>query len=523
MRASLVFLTFLGAATIARAEPTLDVRARASLEAHPTRDDGGNTRVRVVLTDDIGAPIRRGRVSLSLHDANGRCGSPTTCLTDAEGTCSARLVGCAGAAVEASYDGTEEVDGSRVVVPVLDHGTEPRIRVTIVGGEVVDLDAASATVEISMDGIASMPARASLADEIGHPMLSRRVDARATLRFELPTSSLGPPGIGAIQATVEFDDGSRATARTMITRRLRTTLVLRRGEESLVARLRTARSPIANALVSLVDDGHVVETRRTGNDGRVTFEVHEDDAAHAFVARYEPNDPGHAPSHSSVVRVAGTRSRAWAAYAPLGSLALALVLFGVLRRREPVVEPTQTRRLPPPVTVQVATRKDVLASRMNIRFRVLAHEDDRPLRDARVQIEGEGVVLTCDDAGEYAYVFGGATSHSLLFEAPNRVPERVRVRVPHRGEWEDAIVRLETTRAHARRAIDAVARAVRTDEDAADVLTLREAERELRGATDPEFVGDTDAIVYGSAVPPLDEARAIVARAQARVDDAARP
>jgi hypothetical protein len=183
------------------------------------------------------------------------------------------------------------------------------------------------------------------------------------------------------------------------------------------------------------------------------------------------------------------------------------------------------RREPPPI-VEVAKRRHLVASELGVAVRVVAREDGAPLTAARVSIdgaEGDPGRFSGDEDARFVHTFSEAGTFTLLVEHDGRAPERLRIKTPHRGEWSDALVRLETTRAYARRAIDVVARAAAVDEDKAETLTVREAEAELVPGEDTAFVVDTESLVYGAESPDLGAARAIVARGNDRAANPHRP
>lgn len=508
---------FLG---IARAEPTIEIRARAVLEVHGSRTDEGEVRIRAVLSDDVGAPIRAARIALAGRLSGASCGATIPCVTDASGACGAVLRGCAADGVAARYEGTSEIDGSEVTGPVIDRGAEPRVGVVVDGGPSIDLDARTVRVRVTMEGIASIPARIALSDELGRTFLQRATTATTELALDVPPREFGPPGLGSVVATVRFEDGSSATGRAMIARRSRSRLSLVRSGDELVARLADGAGPVSGAIVGLTIDASPAGNARTGDDGSARFSFAASDRRRTAQATFHSNDGSRTDATSPRVVLAAVSPPYLRLLLPFVSLAI----LGVFVRRRTRDDVRASLPTPPRIEapeVEAAAPSSLLPTHDDLGIRVLAREDGTPLVGATAAFEDGSLVLTADERGVLRIDGAPRGNHRIVVGAGGRIPETIRVRIPHRGEWSAALVRLETPRTHAARAIPVVARAATTNDDERAILTLREADAKLARAEDPEFLADAERAIYGPASPSPEQARAVVGRSHERTDGAA--
>lgn len=514
-----VAITLLELATShkAKAEPSLEVRARAILETHASRQPDQTVRAEVRLTDDIGAPLPNESVTVSLRDATGECGGKRSCVTDAQGACALTLSGCAAGSVSSTYEGNSDIDGESALVSVLERVSAPRVEVSLPGGTTVDLDALHVSIVLSINGAGSAPTLVTLRDELGQTIATRVVRGGVVPDIDLASAHMGPPGLGAVVGTVTFEDGTEATGRVMVARQRRATITLSQRGTQLTAILSDSQGGIGDAVVSLFEGSSVIGTKRTTRGGVARFAIEPSAASRRVFASFTPNDGAHSSAHSRVLRVAAVRSLHLERFAPLASIALLGVLFALVRRRDGTSAPTTVAESPRP-TVELAARRHVVAREMGVRLCVVAAEDGAPVLDARASTDRGAEVFDHDGTGTYSLMLTTSGTVSVLVEAPSRAPERLRVRAPHRGEWNNAVVRLETTRALARRAIDALARAATEDDSVANVLTIREAEAALPASDGTSLAQDAEPLVYGSVPPPLDAAVSLVARARAKID-----
>lgn len=526
MRAALGAVLTLTVASLARAAPTLEIRARAELGVVAARASDGTTLVHVVATDDVGSRLPLVRVVLQPRAARQACGTRSACITRRDGTCEARLRGCDADEVQAFFDGTGDIDGDEVTIAVAGATGTTAVELRPVGGTDLDLDAETLELRVVREGHALAPEHVRITDELGRTVAVRELGTDADTRIEIPTRDLGPPGIGSLVATLVDGAGLEITGRTMVVRqrRSRLQLVLESARDRrLRAELRTSVGPIEHALVSLVCDGCRVRDASTDARGVVRFTLPGDEPFRECVAAFHPNVPGRTAARSSAVRLPRPRASRLVAALPfvtLFAVGITLAWLGRKKRREEA--PPAARVEPPRPAVECSAATHLGRSLEDVAIAVLAAEDDSPLADAFLSIDG-GEPMRADANGRFELSFRGRSPTELTLGAPSRAPERIRIRIPHRGEFSSVRVRLETTRMHARRAIDLVARAAARNEDEAALLTLREAEVRLAPPTDQAFAADAETRVYGPREPSLEEARALVERGRERAHTSEHP
>jgi len=512
--AALAVLTWALTFGVARAEPTLEIRSRAVLELHGARADDGIVRVRAVLTDDVGAPMRGATIAVDGRVAGASCDRTRSCRTRRDGTCDVVIEGCNADAVAGRFDGNESTDGAEVVAQVVDHGAEPRVRITVDGGDAVDLDARTVRVSIAIDGIASVPARVTLADELGRVILHRSIAAEPSSALVLAPRELGPPGLGSLVATVRFEDGSEASGRVMIARRTHARLVLRRQSDSLVARLVDGFGPVSGAIVGLRIDDEPARDARTDSNGRVRFAIETSDDERIAFATFHSNDGARTDATSNRLRLARKTIPYLRLALPFATLAL-LALVVLRRATKATPRASRPERRPEPSALEIGEATALLPTATDIALRVVAREDDRPLVASAAPLVSTFRFELGEDGRLHAENVPSGV-HTVVVQSVGRPPEVLKIRVPHRGEWSNARVRLETARAFARRAIPIVAHAAASNDDESEVLTVREADERLDPSTDTAFRGDVEDAIYGAVDPTVAHAESIVARSRSR-------
>jgi hypothetical protein len=296
-------------------------------------------------------------------------------------------------------------------------------------------------------------------DELGRGVAQALTDAGGRAEMELRSSKLGPPGAGRL--TVRTDgDSARGSARTEvpILRTRATHLDLLASPAAievgapvrLSGTLHTTAGPLSRRAVGIYRNETHLATVLTGTEGGFEFEWTADRSGdHAeFVARFTTDSPGLPSCESEPVVVA-------IANAPLGPiawsvlplLALGLGLFA-WRRRLVVAPPAPSVRVRPGVDPRVVART-VRATSFRVSGEVVAHRGERRLTsgveivDSAERVDRKNLI---DGRFDFELPEG---RHRLRFVASGHIPVEVEVQIPHRGQWVDFRVRLETWRARA--------------------------------------------------------------------------
>lgn len=526
MRAVLGVLLTLLVVAPAHAAPTLEIRARAELQIAAEPLGQGFTRVRIHMSDDVGAPMPLARVVVEGRSSGASCGIRASCVTRRDGNCELRLRGCDADEVRASFEGTDSVDGLETIAGVQSGRAATTLELRLEHGTTIDLDDPTARLHVTRRGSPIPTAHIELTDELGRSILTRELGAEGESVLLIPTTALGPPGVGAIVAKLLESDQRETSARLMIVRQLESNLQLRlksRRGRRFAAALRNSAGPIGAALVTLRCDGARIGEATTDAAGRATFTLPKADESRECQAEFHPNMPGRTAATSAKVRLPATPRPILLSVLPWASLAFAFVLMGLLtRRRQNIERPAPARANVAPKTIEHSAPSQLVRSLHRVVIHAMAAEDDGPLPDAELSVD-EGEKVRADATGRFELDLAGRPIATLVVSARGRAPETLRIRCPHRGEWSDVRVRLETTRMYARRAIEIVARAASRNDDEAAALTLREAERRLAATRDPAFPEEAEQQVYGEEEPSLEDARSLVDRGRERITPQAGP
>lgn len=523
-------------AATASAQPSVRVRSETRIELRTLRRPG-HVVVEGALRDDLGEPLVDRRIILrATPDDPTLPGSRHPLTTDAQGGFSARMdLETGGHRLSATFVGDDTHDRVEVERRLDLDRADVRLRVVVPDGGRLDLDRPSHVVEVvaeSTEGGAGLGI--DLVDELERPLARGRTDGAGRVRFEIPAGALGASGAGRIKARSRAD-ALRAEAQTEVPvvryRATELTLAASRDEarpgERVVfsGELRDSTGPLEGRAVGLFADGEHLTTVLTMRDGSFEAPV-EPDARHAgrleVVARYQSDAPGRASSESrvAVVEVAGARTTPWP-WLLLPLIASGVLLLWIARRApkrpEKQVETPEER----PVGVATARRQSLRADRRDVSGQVVDHRDDRPASGARLTLRGpagrrlEGAV---DEAGRFLFADLEPGAWTLTVEAEGYVGTESRLSVPHRGEWSQVTVRLESMRSRALSPYRPVAAEVLPAPRLWGVWTTGDVLQEARRTgREPSALGDLTGRVerayYGPEPPDEGEVAVIDARA----------
>ncbi|MCB9626594.1 MAG: carboxypeptidase regulatory-like domain-containing protein [Sandaracinaceae bacterium] len=413
-----------------------------------------------------------------------------------------------------------------------------------VTGRELDLDAPETRVRVLAESSAGGDALPlELRDELGRAYGEASTDTDGYALFTLEGVPEATPGPG--RWVVEFrGDARRASARAelAIVRTRATQLAatleddtLDPGDEAVVTgELTDARGTVVGGAVGIFAEGEHLLTVATDREGRFrapfTIPAEREGARWTLEARFAPETPGLRPSSSDplVLRVGSPLPLDWLwLLLPVG---LSAAAFALARRRERTAAGT-TAGAPqstPGVTVGARTlashRHDVLGGV------VLDHQNDTALAGATVtltRVDEKSVdpeVSAAVSGADGRFVLAGlpAGEYRLRVARAGYVELDQRVHVPHRGEWSDIVVRVESYRTRALSVFRRVGRLFVSSERVFETTTNRELPEsapEAQRAPLAALAEHTDRLYYGprdpeaADLPPLEEAAAALVEA----------
>jgi hypothetical protein len=476
----------------ARAQPLVRVRAESRIELTAHVQDG-RLEVVAVLRDDLGQPLAGRELWLSASDAVDGQGRPRgrserrRVTTDAEGAARLSTAASAGPVrVGAAFLGDADHEKVEVERQVAAGRADLRLRVGVPDGGRLRLDREAHTVEVVADSPAGGAGlEVELLDELGRSLGRAVTDEAGRVVFRVLSEQLGSPAAGRVVAR-SAGDATRAEAQTEVpvVRVAPTALALTvdadeavTGEIVAVAgSIRDHRGrPLGRAAIGLYADEAHVATVLAGDDGTfaANLVLHDASPGVALQARYDADAPWResARSASRTVRVRRVMSRATIA---LG-LALTATLAGLgalgLRRRGAGASPARTAPARA-AGVTVAAARQRAAERYDLGGVVLDARGEGPIAGAKVTLcdTGGAVVAraVADADGRFALDARAAGSDApgerlLRGDAEGYADARHPLLVPHRGEWSEVRVHLESLRDVALDAVAVVAREVMPD------------------------------------------------------------
>lgn len=529
VRTVTVALASLLAATAAprvtRADLGLDVRAQATVSVDLEVTDAG-TRVLVRLSDDLGAPIAQGRVDVALDATPRECASSLRLVARRDGTAQALVPrACTVRGAFARFEGDALHEAHESTVRTLE--ARPRVDVRLAVERPERIDLARATVRVHV--VATPMARAGgkrleILDELARVLAEGTLDPSGERVLDVPTRSLGGPGPGTFVARVLDDvDGveiGRAEVPVARFRAVRVSLEARARPQDieLAGDVRDAAGAVGGATVSLIaGDDTALASAITDVNGRFAVRV---DASRwprgaetvEARARYVADRPGREDTDSRAVTLVppGTRPKDLLRYAlPIAAAAVALLL--ARRRREVERVPPLAAKKTPPV-IELASRTSIApwgARDRTLALTVLDRDDEQPIAHALVVVHGAHGPSHATTDREGRARFDALPDGDLRVEvdAQDYATTTFPMHSPHRGEWSDARVRLESFRAQARRALLPVAERVLVPPTTFDDVTLREVAdaSSAHGGVDAGLVAEIETAAYGPVPPTLEE------------------
>lgn len=543
-----VLIAFLGVLLpSATAQTRVRVMAETRIDVAAERA-GSSVQVLGVLRDDLGQALPHRELQLFTRQlvddaaplaAEGTFGAQTL-LTDERGEFTLGVAWVAGRfTLACSFAGDEfhlPASVERAVDPTL---ADVRLRFDLdVTARELDLDLPEARVRVVAESSQGGEGLVlTLRDELGRAHGSATTDAGGHATFDLGEAPETAPGPG--RWLVEFaGDTQRAAARAELpivrvrATELSATLdaqALDPGETvTLSGALQDSRGGVAGGAVGVFGDGEHVTTVVTDASGAysASFEVprHREGTTWTLEARFAPEAPGPKPSVSPSVtlRVTSPWPLDWLwLLLPLGVSLLALL---VARRRErrTSLPALRTTALPPGITVGARTpgthRHDQLAGV------VLDHQSGAPRAGAIITLSraagaSDASELRAESDQDGRFALGGLPpgEYRLRVQLAGYVGVDQSVSVPHRGEWSDVVVRVESYRARALAVFRRVGRSFVASERVFETTTNREipeAAPEAHRGPLLALAQHTDRLYYGPVdpeagdLPPLEHAAA---------------
>ena len=478
------------------AQPTVQVVAdsRIDIESHRTP---GSVRIKGRLLDDMDAPLSATSIELRIRSGGLPQDLVRSLESDAEGNFGTELSLPIGTyEVQARYRGdslrrgvtqTQALDLTRAQV---------RLRFVSPTTRLIDLDDDHVEVVVaasSAEGASDLPLM--LSDGDGQPLARGSTDAEGRFWAQVPTSAIGGDARARLIATTRADArraAGRASLDVIGRRRPRLELAAsaepRAQQLQIEGRLLTRTGPLARRAIELRLNGQRLATLPTDVQGhfRHTQQLEADelpeDGRLRIDARFESDAPWLTSSRAKPVELTmlppEPANATW--------LALPLLLCGVglwwLARRARRLEP-EPLRTPPPrplpgVRVGQAQRLS-LHTHQGVGGWVRDLATGQPIPGAQVVLLGPDsrpLQVLADSQGRFAAQALAAGNHRLQARTEQHVPVETQLTIPHRGEWNQMDIRLESLRARALRPFRPVAlELLRHDGRLFDVLTPREA------------------------------------------------
>ncbi len=371
----------------AAAEPVrIQVRGAAQLRVQAWSEADGFT-LRGELADDAGSPIalaplvlkafaedgkQLGLTSLSPCNARAVRGSRNAepVVSDERGAFCVRASGAPTATVTVRYDGSEAYDGGEVRATV-ESARGPLAAVVLrfePAVETIDLDRETVPVSASLrigrtDAAGDPPKREGLTvvleDERGTQLAETKTGGDGRARFEVPTKSLGDPGLGELRLRFSGSDAlSKATTAQPVVRQAEAKLSIPEpakgsSDEDVVIEVEvtSTRGPVSGGVVEAVREGGSVGAGAVvAGTARVVAAIGTERAAMVPITlRYVPAAPWYRPGPelTTEIEIAGTGVWRQLAVTALVAGVAAWVVAG-WRRAKPRPRREEDGGAPPP-------------------------------------------------------------------------------------------------------------------------------------------------------------------------------
>lgn len=520
----------------AAAQPlSVRVRAETRIELR-VAPRGADVEVGATLRDDLGQPLAAQRVEIRIldearHTEHGRA----TRSTDAQGAIDVRFEALTGEQylITARYEGDERYQRIEVQQRLDLARAHVRLTVGVGAGGRLDLDQREHAIDVRA---ASDRGGAGLAlvvsNELGEMLAQATTGADEHARFVIPSERLGPPAAGRIIVRTE-GDRVRAGAQTevpvvrfrpsRIELRARSLRIAPGDRAQIEGRLSDSTGPMARRAVGIFASETHLATVLSDDQGRferaIELEAAEDRTIE-ISARYVSDAPWRTSVRSAPlsIRIEGRGSTPWPWL--LVPMAICAIAIGVLSRRARTVR-TGTRverpsAAPPGVAPAKASSR---AQRSDVAGTVLDADEGTPLEGARVTLSSSARTIEREtdehgrfDAGEVA-----GDRWQLRVEKGGYEHASAEVRVPHRGQWSDATVRLSNLRQAALRRYRPVAEALAPSRKWWAFWTPRELLDRADPPKPPDLVPLTNAVeraAYADPGPTADDVVEIGRRAE---------
>jgi hypothetical protein len=524
-------------ASVARAQTDIRVRATTRLEL---RSEPGGDAIHLAgrLLDDADSPIGAQTVVVLALASGGASLASTPVATDAAGAFRVTFQAIPDLhTFVAQYAGDGLHDASEQVLPHDATRAPVRIEWILPDGSRLDLDRPRHPVEVRVRSTAGAGQVAvEVRDELDRVLARGRTNADGNLPMVLTRSDLGAPGTGLLSARTE-GDAARAEGRADVTvlrsRGSRIEAAARPAEGALLVEgtLRDSRGGLGRQPVGLFASNVHLETRWTDASGRFAFQlpsIPERTSAHEteLEVRFDSDAPWIGSSKSEILRIAPREAwpgRGWI----LTSFALTLLLLAATRRRAPS-GPTRTAHRAPGAHASGPARIFGRRSR-RVGGMITDASDGRPLADARVAIQGSTPgtrsAVPVDWLGRFSSAPLSGGTWTLLVEADGYESARASIPIPHRGEWREAHVRLQSLRASAEHRYRTAASAVLPEPHLWYYWSEREtvAHRRAHGHATTELTTLVDLVErarYGPTAPRAEALEAIDRGATAAIAEA---
>lgn len=447
------------------AQAEVRVRAGTRIDLH-AEQDAGTARVAGRLLDDVDRPVAGALISLAVRERSTASRSRLTLTTDTHGAFVATFASPPDAVqVAAEYAGDAFHDPSEQAVVVDSMRAPVRIVWTPAPDRRFDLDAPAQHVAFRAESSAGGSGLAvELRDELGRVLARGQTDATGRFAVALKRGVLGAPGAGTLSAR-SAADGSRSEgyAEASIIRfrpsRIEAGVQVDAGELRIEGLLRDTRGGLAHKAIGVfASDAHVA-TVWTDQAGKFVLRrpAPRDSVNAAAVdweVRFESDAPWIGSSHSDRLRVAhtdgGTSRLTWI----LMSMGVSALLLAATRSRS---RPERAAAVTPRETpgIHAAKRRRLFGTRHSeVAGQALDATRGNALPSARVELRaptGLRIAVPVDARGCFASGPLPEGPWTLLVEAEGYATGAARIDVPHRGEWLDLRVHLESLRAAAER------------------------------------------------------------------------